>query len=291
KNKEIDNVVNTTSISEKEKHIKLVEKGVDTINNSVLKKVVLSRNEVVNKSFKNPLNVFKRLLQAYPEAFVYCWYHPKVGLWIGATPETLLQLENSQFKTMALAGTQKYLGTLDVNWQLKEQEEQQFVTNSIKKSLLPLVERLKIAERETVKAGNLLHLKTTISGTFNLQKVTIKKLLLSLHPTPAVCGLPKDKALQFIKENENYSREFYTGFLGELHFKETKTRNTNKRNVEQNAYNLVKKVSHLFVNLRCAKLQSSQAQIYVGGGITKDSVAENEWHETVNKAQTIKRIL
>jgi len=112
-----------------------------------------------------------------------------------------------------------------------------------------------------------------------------------LHPTPAVCGLPKDAAKQFILKNENYNREFYTGFLGEINIKTSISRNSNSRNVENNAYAAVKTVSNLYVNLRCMQISNQEAIIYVGGGITKDSNVEAEWEETVQKALVIKKVL
>ena len=112
-----------------------------------------------------------------------------------------------------------------------------------------------------------------------------------MHPTPAICGFPKEAAKQFIQENENYNREYYTGFLGEINFLETTNRNSNKRNVENNAYTAVKKVSNIFVNLRCMQIIDQIAIIYVGGGITKDSIPQAEWEETVNKTFTIKNCL
>src|SRR6056300_1258484 len=151
--------INTPNKTEKQNHIKLVKKGVDAIKHNQFKKVVLSRTETIELSESNPLNIFKRLLSTYPSAFVYCWYHPNVGLWLGATPETLIKIEDSQFSIMALAGTQDYNGTLNVNWQEKEKQEQQYVTDFIVKNLQPSVERLQVSDVETVKAGNLLHLK------------------------------------------------------------------------------------------------------------------------------------
>ena len=112
-----------------------------------------------------------------------------------------------------------------------------------------------------------------------------------MHPTPAVCGYPKQKAKDFILQNETYSRAYYTGFLGELNLKQSKTRNTNRRNVENNAYATVKTYSNFYVNLRCMQFKDDKALIYVGGGITKDSVAENEWEETLNKTKTIGNVL
>lgn len=256
----------------KEQHINLVQKGIEAIKEGHLKKVVLSRIEPIDLSDANPLDVLKRLLARYSSAFVYCWYHPKVGLWLGATPETLLTLQGNQFTTMALAGTQAYEGSLDVVWGDKEQEEQKIVTDFIVNNLQSVIDRtkLKVSEVKTVRAGSLLHLKTEISGTLNTTNFELKLLLSALHPTPAVCGFPRGTAKNFILKHESYHREFYTGFLGEINVNQT---------------------SNLFVNLRCMQWQDSQVLIYVGGGITKDSNPESEWQETVNKSQTMTAIL
>ena len=108
-----------------------------------------------------------------------------------------------------------------------------------------------------------------LGGQHRALNSSLKDLIRKLHPTPAVCGLPRDKAKEFIIKNENYNREFYTGFLGEI-------TNTD---------------SSLFVNLRCMKLEENIANIYVGGGITKDSNSKQEWLETVSKTQTMKSVL
>lgn len=279
----------------KSSHINLVSKAIKAIENNTFKKVVLSRQEFVSLSDlstehagANPVNLFKRLLSEYKTAFVYCWYHPKIGLWLGATPETLLSVSGNRFTTMALAGTQAFKGDDNPTWKAKETDEQQLVTDYLVSNLQSSVSHLNVSKVETIKAGNLLHLRTRVSGILNSNLKTIVDVL---HPTPAVCGLPKTVAKQFILENENYKRAFYTGFLGELNIVEKITRNTNRRNVENSAYASVKKVSNLFVNLRCMQLTDVKASIYVGGGITKDSIPELEWEETVNKTQTMKKVL
>ncbi|HEU0124995.1 MAG TPA: chorismate-binding protein, partial [Flavobacterium sp.] len=104
---------------------------------------------------------------------------------------------------------------------------------------------------------------------------TLEEVIDTLHPTPAVCGLPKKKSKVFILENENYDRTFYTGFLGELNSTFTET-NTS---------------SDLFVNLRCMQIQEDKAILYMGCGITKESIPEKEWEESVNKSMTMKRVL
>ncbi|MEM5566331.1 chorismate-binding protein [Psychroserpens sp. AS72] len=274
---------------EQEQHLKLVEQGIKAIKEGRFEKVVLSRVEGDPISEENPIEIFQNLLKNYPTAFVYLWYHPEIGLWLGATPETLLKIDGQRFKTMSLAGTKKYDDTIEKPWGTKEIDEQQIVTDYIVNNLRDIVRNINVTTPKTIKAGELLHLQTKISGILKLGD--LKKVIETLHPTPAICGLPKIETKSFILNNENYNREYYTGFLGELNVKSSKTRNKNRRNVENNAYNLVKTTSELFVNLRCMQIKKQQALIYVGGGITKDSNPELEWEETVNKTQTMLRVL
>ncbi|WP_298238104.1 chorismate-binding protein [uncultured Algibacter sp.] len=279
-----------STYSQKQQHIDLVKKGIEAIKNSAFQKVVLSRKESVNLKKSDPIEIFKNLLNTYKAAFVYCWYHPKVGLWLGATPETLIKIEGKRFSIMALAGTQDYKGKLDVNWEDKEKQEQQFVTDFIIDNLKPFAEDLKISKTQTVRAGNLLHLKTMISARLKADN-NLSKVISSLHPTPAVCGLPKPKTKDFILKYENYSREFYTGFLGELNLDTNIAPRLSKRNIENRAYTITRKSTQLYVNLRCMQLKGQKALIYVGGGITETSNPEKEWIETVSKSLVIKSVL
>ena len=283
--------VSIQNTSEKEKHIDLVQSGVEAIENKQFKKVVLSRSETVSLSNTNPLSIFKNLLEHYASAFVYCWYHPKIGLWLGATPETLVKIEGQRFSIMALAGTQNYNGSLDVKWQDKELQEQQYVTDFILDSIENTIDNIKTSPVETVKAGNLLHLKTRIWGTLKPNAISLKDLLYCLHPTPAVCGLPKAASKTFILKHEHYNRAYYTGFLGELNLDVISAPRSGKRNIENRAYATVKKSTQLYVNLRCMQLKGDQALIYVGGGITESSNPESEWEETVSKSLVIKKVL
>ncbi|MBZ9630491.1 chorismate-binding protein [Salegentibacter sp. LM13S] len=280
-----------TYTDSKIQHEKLVEKGIEAIAKGEFKKVVLSRKESVQTQLE-ALGIFKNLLKKYDTAFVYFWFHPQTGIWLGATPETLLNVEREKFKTMALAGTQAFEGTSSVNWGEKEIEEQQIVTDSILENLKHKVSgKIHKSEPYTSKAGNLLHLQTDITGMLDPEKSSLKSLILALHPTPAVCGLPKVNAKKFILENEGYDREFYSGFLGELNMTKEVKRNSNRRNQENQAYGSILKQTSLFVNLRCMKLEAGKARLFIGGGITKDSNPANEWLETVNKSHTIKSVL
>lgn len=252
----------------------LVAKGIRAIGLGQFQKVVLSRKESVTLVDFDPVAAFARLALAYPTAFSYCFFHPKIGLWLGATPEKLLTVRTDKFETVALAGTQKFEGDPVVSWAQKEQQEQQFVTDFIMENLESVTTDIAFSDPYTYKAGNLLHLKTDISGTLS-DASSVRHLIELLHPTPAVCGLPKEAAREFILDNEGYDRKYYSGYLGELHadFHSADTH------------------TDLFVNLRCMEVVGGTAQIYVGCGITKDSDPEKEFIETVNKAMTIKKIL
>ena len=290
---EVDSV-NSTEIlqneSDKSEHVNLVSKGIDSIKSTNLQKVVLSRCETKSLQDNNPIAIFKRLFNTYKNAMVYCWFHPKVGLWIGATPELLFKVEGKRLTTISLAGTQPYRRISKPTWTHKEFEEQQIVTDFITEQIQPYTKMMNISDVETVRAGNLLHLKTRIISVIK-DETELKSIIEVLHPTPAVCGFPKAEAKEFILQHENYNREYYTGFLGELNLKQTTTRNSNRRNVENNAYSVVKTQSNFYVNLRCMQLKNNAANIYVGGGITKDSNPEKEWEETVNKTSTINTVL
>lgn len=269
-------------------HMNLVKKGIEEIEKGTFKKVVLSRRLEVATT-KSPFQLFTTLLSNYTNAFCYLWYHPKVGLWLGATPEILLKMGNRQIQTMSLAGTQKYTGSDHPSWGTKELEEQQLVTQYISEALQGEVAQLKIAATESVRAGNLWHLRTSVSGV--MKNNNINSCIKALHPTPAVCGLPTQPTKEFILKNENYDRDYYTGFLGELNFKEEILRAGNRRNKENQVYKTIKNVTSLYVNLRCMQLKEAKALIYVGGGITKDSIPEKEWEETVAKSETMLKVL
>jgi len=254
----------------------LVEKILEGISKNQFQKVVASRREIQNVPNFKLVDTYKSILQNYKNAFGYIWYHPDIGLWLGATPETLLNITGTNFSTMSLAGTQLFKKIKDVSWQAKELEEQQLVTTFITSQINEIATNLKINKKETIKAGNLLHLRTKISGEILQKKSSLKQLINALHPTPAVCGFPRSQAKEFILNNENYNRSYYTGYLGELNL-EDKIKKTKK--------------SSIFVNLRCMEIKNKEAIIYVGGGITKESSILKEWEETVSKSEIMKLVL
>lgn len=261
------------NIVEKSNFENLVSKAISTIKLGNCKKIVVSRKEEVDIKKFDIETSFKKMLFLYPNAFKYCMYHPKIGFWIGATPEQLLKVSGNVVKTVSLAGTR--LKEIDLKWTQKEELEQLFVTDYIKENIAPFVHEIHLSKPYTVSAGEIQHIKTDISATIKAES-SLKDIIDVLHPTPAVCGYPKNSALDFILNNENYDRTFYTGYLGELNY----CFDTNKH-----------LTTDLFVNLRCMHVKGSKADIFVGCGITIDSNPEKEYLETKNKSETMKRII
>lgn len=253
----------------------MVKKAISEIENGTFEKVVLSRNEIVLLDSFDVEMIFSKLISNYKSAFNYCFFHPKIGFWMGATPEQFLKIEGKKIKTVSLAGTQLVIDNVKVKWNDKEVNEQKIVTNFITNNLKKYCEQVKFCEPYTFQAGSIVHIKTDIEAQFKNQS-DLDKIITSLFPTPAVCGFPKEIAKEFILNNEGYNREFYAGYLGEWN-KDFLTYKTQQ--------------SDLFVNLRCMKIENNKAKLFVGCGINKGSNPEKEYAETENKSQTMKNVL
>ncbi len=267
----------TDAISTQAEFCHLVQKAISYIQASGIKKIVTSRaSEIPLPPNFDPINAFELLCRRYPQALVSLVSIPSVGTWLGASPELLLSLSDQKLSTVALAGTRAYSPDLPlsaVRWGTKEIEEQALVSDYIREFFRQLgLPHFAEDGPRTVAAGNVAHLQTKFE--INLPPAQLlhlaNQILHKLHPTSAVCGMPKQEALSFILENERYNRAFYSGFLGPIHMQHH---------------------SELFVNLRCMQLKRDRAVLYVGAGITHDSVPELEWEETVLKSKTLLAIL
>ncbi|KAA5540146.1 chorismate-binding protein [Adhaeribacter rhizoryzae] len=256
----------------------VVTKAIQAIEAGIFEKVVLSRAKAypLETDF-NVLQGFCQLQDKYKNAFVSLVSIPEVGTWMGASPEILVQINNKKvFKTVALAGTQPLppeTNPAKARWGQKEIEEQSMVERYILNCFksIRLREYVEAGPR-TVVAGNLMHLRTDF--TVDMNQVPFPKLgsdmLMLLHPTSAVCGMPKEPATNFIYQHEGYDRSYYSGFLGPVQ---------------------VDGESHIFVNLRCLQLFEDLALLYAGAGITAESEPEKEWQETKLKMETIRGIM
>jgi len=268
----------TTGNPEKDAYIALVSKGLAEIEQGIFEKVVPSRSKSVDLPLDfDVVTSFLKLCHANPNALISFVSSPETGSWLGATPELLVNVEDgTTFKTIALAGTQPYregMNLKSVAWTQKDIEEQALVERYI----ISCFKRIRLREYDehgpkTVVAGNVLHLKSEFTvdmqATDFLQLGTI--MLQLLHPTSAVCGMPLNPAIDFLRKYEGYDRQFYAGFLGPVNF---------KNNI------------HIFVNLRCAQLMETKAILYAGAGVTIDSVPEQEWEETEMKMNTLLNVI
>ena len=268
----------TVSPNGKSHYLEMVRKAIHAINQGEFNKVVPARQQKVDlKASFDLIETFEKSCRLYPNALVSVVSVPGIGTWVGATPEELISLSQTKiFRTVALAGTQEISNDSDlmeVAWRQKEIEEQAMVSRYI----INCFKKIRLREFDekgprTARAGGLAHLKTdfavdTVATNFP-QLATV--MLELLHPTSAVCGMPKEPARQFLLDNENFDRSFFSGFLGPVNmFDET----------------------HLFVNIRCMQLFAACAVLYAGAGVTAISDVEKEWEETDLKQQTMLKVL
>ena len=268
------NIRPDTEISGEISHfIKMVADGITAIEEGEFDKVVSARtyDEPLQENF-DIIEQFNRMEKAYPDAFVSLVSIPGRGTWMGATPELLIESSTDHFRTVSVAGTQPFPLDKDLSeaaWNQKEIEEQAMVSRYIIEQFKTI--RLREFEEtgpRSVRAGNMIHLKTEYN--VNLKEVNFPELgtvmLHLLHPTSAVCGMPKFSALRFIATNEHLNREFYSGYLGPIN---------------------MNGISRLYVNLRCMQILRTRAVLYAGAGITHDSSPEKEWDETALKCRTL----
>jgi len=248
-------------------YIAEVEKMIAFLKDGQAKKVVLSA--IFSKQFKvqhsSPL-LFDFLSNEHPGAFVYLAFIPNYGLWIGASPELLLSYEGQHLKSMALAGSVPRFG--DKKWGEKEKLEHDYVVEFILQNLLNAgCTDIEKKGPQIIQAGEIEHMCTTFEALGNFEQAV--KLVVSMHPTPAVCGVPREEAFQIILQTEKHPRLLYSGFLGIVS----------------------KQFFRLFVNLRCAKLDPQHAWIFAGAGITSQSNPTAEWDEVCLKSRTIANAL
>lgn len=202
----------------------------------------------------------------FPAAFCHCYYTPATGLWVGATPELLLDCSGGRVRTMSLAGTRA--AATPGGWDDKNVREQAFVTDFIRDVFRSLYLAPVISEPKTLRYGAIEHICTRIEAEVP-RGYDPSALIDALSPTPAVAGLPRDTALAEIVAIEDTPRRCYAGWVAVRSAEGLKA----------------------FVNLRCAQLSAGGWCVYTGGGITADSDAASEWRETEAKAAPLLDIL
>ncbi|MXV38563.1 hypothetical protein GO491_07725 [Flavobacteriaceae bacterium Ap0902] len=244
------------SLSKKE-YLEKAEDYIEKLNHQVFDKIILSRVKIVDGinelSFK-----FMQLCEKYPNAWIYLFHHNQ-ETWLGASPERLLFSDEKGFKTVALAATKSTAENRD--WNQKEYKEHNLVVEYITSKFEE--DAIKKHGPYTIDLGEIQHLKTDIDIVDD--SLNLNQVLEKLHPTPAVCGMPKDKTMKYIIDTEDYDRSYYTGYFGIV-------------TEEHTEFN---------VNLRCAQLFQNKSAIYIGGGLVAESKAESEWNETEMKSRAL----
>lgn len=247
---------------EKDSYLSQAEQIIADLGRGIADKIVYSRIKKSVTKITDPQRLFEQLLDKYPNALVYYFENTTLGTWIGASPEILIERNQEGFRSMSLAGTK--LSSDKRDFTFKEYNEQEMVSEFIESQLRQIPNaNIKISEIQHYTTGPVTHLLQEF--TWQMPNYVLPLLIKHLHPTPAVAGLPKKVAQNYILAIESHQRDLYTGIIGTSII-------GNER---------------LYVNLRCAQIINGYLYCYVGGGFTPDSNAEEEWQETENKSQTL----
>ncbi|MFC3161115.1 isochorismate synthase [Chryseobacterium arachidis] len=248
-------------VETKEEYLKNLDQVISVITENQLPKLVYSRRKIFTDFNEIDLNKsFKNLCHAYPNAFRYLFMDDE-NSWMGAFSEVLGKFNKNthEFETMSLAGTLP----ISESWSEKEIEEQKPVSSYIRNILNTYSENIEESKTYDHISGNIKHLRTDFKA--NIKPEDLDKLIQELHPTPAVCGIPKSFCKEKIEELEKFPRELYAGYI--------------KIETEETV--------QYFVNLRCSKLYKDSVHLFVGGGITAQSSPEKEWTETELKSEAV----
>lgn len=229
-------------------------------------KCVISRLIVVDSN-ENPVDVADKYFAGFPSCFRFLYFTRDTGLWLGATPELLVETDllKKEISTVSLAGT-RAIGTQG-EWDEKNLLEHDIVTDHIVEVLRGQALEVQVGEYTNVPFGKVEHLCNKIEAFGDIKP---DELLSELAPTPAVCGYPATVAHEIIDMLEQHSRYCYGGWIG---MKEST-------------------VARFFVNLRsCFSEKMADGQfrynLFAGGGITKKSEAGSEWNEAQSKIEPL----
>lgn len=232
-------------------------------------KAVMSRLICGRFAKFEPEELANEYFSKFPDSFCFLFFHPITGYWMGASPELLLEMHDSKSAaTRALAGTKPVDD--ESPWSAKNIEEHDFVVEDIlsRLSALPGSVRAEKGERHDLKYAAVRHLCTPIRLESD-EPLPVSEIIHSLHPTPAVCGFPREKGLECIRVYEDHPRNCYGGLI----------------TVPTSTGPLT------YVILRCVHFDTEKWAIYTGSGITHASEADDEWLETEAKATPLVQLL
>lgn len=258
-----------------------VATSVAKMNNGELDKVVLSRLLTLDYAEQlDPAAIYQNLTQLQPKAYVFSAKLDDNKYLMGASPELVFKVENKKLSTHPLAGSATRIPgtTLTDDAQIgeelmrsaKDRAEHATVVDDIKTRLTPLTDELTVPPVPTLlTTPQLWHLGTRITGVLkeNLSSLDGAR---AIHPTPAICGAPREKALDLIHELEDFERGFFGGLVGWM-------------DADGNG--------EWALILRCAEISEQQAQLFAGCGVVKDSKPALEHAETATKLASFAQAL
>lgn len=239
--------------------VQAVGAAVQCIEQGDLVKVVLARRGAVAfDAAPSAAALLARLGQRHPGCVRYAWRHGR-KTWLGATPETLVQVRGRQLQTQALAGTRPTDRADELLASQKDRHEHAVVVQAIRRAIEPFTHDLPPPVEPVVQhLRGLAHLHTPIAARLR-EDTDFLRLVLALHPTPAVCGLPAERAAALLAALEPEPRGLYAGpFLRLSPSGE----------------------GHAVVALRGAVLEGSLAVLPAGAGIVAGSEGDAELAET-----------
>jgi menaquinone-specific isochorismate synthase len=251
-----------------------VEHAIRLLRRGDLEKVVLARQleMVAEREIRIPI-LLQKLQDAYRDCFLYA-HAPAPGLlFVSATPERLARVNGRVLTTAAVAGTVPTGHTLMEEQQHREQlrsdpknwKEHTFVATMIHDALRAICDEVVIEAPEVLRLRNVQHLVTPLRGRLAERRGLIDAVA-QLHPTPAVCGAPRESALNIISRYENFRRGQYAGVAGWMHANGS---------------------GDSAVTIRSALLRGRNARLFAGAGLVSESLPRHEVDETRIKLQAV----
>jgi menaquinone-specific isochorismate synthase len=248
-----------------------VRHSLRAIRHGTVSKAVLARTlDVELDGAVDPVDVVGHLWSVNRASYVF-FFEPSPGATIiGAAPETVATLRDGVFHATAVAGSIRRGDTAREQAELaarllasdKDRSEQKIALDDMVARLGTVAHQIRTdPQPHVLTLARIQHLETEIRASVP-PDVGILDLLRLLHPTPAVCGLPRDAAMAFLAEAEPFERGWYAGPVGFF-------------DAEGNG---------IFVpSLRMGVSTGSGWRLFAGAGIVEGSVPELEWEETAIK--------
>lgn len=249
--------VNRSDTPTKKEHSKILE---NFFKHNLQKAVIARKTTLTFAKKPNISNIINTLLRVKSNAHFFALLISPNEAFVGITPESLFIKENDNLFTEALAGT-KTLNSNETLFNPKELNEFHLTRDSILNTLTPLSTGINFDRCEKVKkTSNLIHLHTKIHAKLK-HNISIKELINILHPTPALGGIEKSRALEFIYKSETFDRGLYAAPFSFTH--EDKT--------------------HCLVAIRSALIKDNKIHLFSGSGCVKGSIISKEWQELNDK--------